>query len=132
MQSLGARVAIAQQKAIQWLDRNLNLIKEKGEPYEVALVAYALKLTQSPIAEQAFGILADHARTIGEYMYWGNIEGRLTTNPLKITLKQNAQPISDLQFLNLQANSKIKNISHYLVCHTNMIQRISKQQPMLS
>lgn len=40
----------------------------------MALVAYALKLTQAPIAEQAFGILADHARTIGEYMYWGNIE----------------------------------------------------------
>lgn len=52
----------------------MNLIKEQGEPYEVALVAYALKLCQAPIAEQAFGILADHARTIGEFMYWGNIE----------------------------------------------------------
>lgn len=67
-------MAIAQQNAIKWLDRNLQLLKESGQPYEIALVAYALMLSKSPNAEQAFGILSNHARTIGEYMYWGNIE----------------------------------------------------------
>lgn len=67
-------MAIAQQRAVQWLDRNLKLLKEAGEPYEVALVAYALMLAKTPTAEQAFGILTRHARTIGEYMYWGRVE----------------------------------------------------------
>lgn len=74
LQSLTGKVAIAQQNAIQWLDRNLKLLDESGEPYEVALVAYALMLAKAPTAEQAFGILAKHARTIGEYMYWGREE----------------------------------------------------------
>lgn len=74
MQSLSGKVANAQQKAIQWLDRNLKLLQEAGDPYEVALTAYALMLAKTPTAEQAFGILAKHARTIGEYMYWGREE----------------------------------------------------------
>lgn len=40
----------------------------------MAVVAYALMLAKTPTAEQAFGILAKHARTIGEYMYWGKVE----------------------------------------------------------
>lgn len=71
---MGGKVAIAQQKAIQWLDRNLKYLKEFGDPFEVSLVAYALMLSKTPTAEQAFGILAKHARTIGEYMYWGRVE----------------------------------------------------------
>lgn len=67
-------MAIAQQKAIQWLDRNMKTLQESGEPYEVALVAYALMLAKTPTAEQAFGVLAKHARNVGEYMYWGREE----------------------------------------------------------
>lgn len=40
----------------------------------MALVAYALMLSKSPNAEQAFALLSRHSRTIGEYMYWGNVE----------------------------------------------------------
>lgn len=67
-------MAIAQQKAVQWLERNLKLLDEAGDPYEVALVAYALMLAKASEAEHAFGILAKHARTVGEYMYWGREE----------------------------------------------------------
>lgn len=67
-------MAIAQQKAIHWLDRNLKLLRDSGDPYEVALVAYALMLAKTPTAEQAFDILSKHARSIGEYMYWGRDE----------------------------------------------------------
>lgn len=72
--NLGGKVANAQQKAILWLERNLKVLKDFGEPYEVALVAYALMLSRASTAEQAFGILSNHARQIGEYMYWGNEE----------------------------------------------------------
>lgn len=67
-------MAIAQQKAIQWLDRNLNLLDTAGDPYEVALVAYALMLAKTPTAERAFSIMNKHARIIGEYTYWGREE----------------------------------------------------------
>lgn len=52
----------------------MKLLQDHGDPYEVALVAYALMLAKAPTAEQAFAILSNHGRTIGEYMYWGNIE----------------------------------------------------------
>lgn len=38
-----------------------------GEPYEVALVAYALMLTKSSFAEYAFSLLARHARREGMF-----------------------------------------------------------------
>lgn len=67
-------MANAQTQAIRWLDRNLKLLDDAGDPYEVALVAYALMLAKAPTAEQAFGILAKHGRIVGEYMYWGREE----------------------------------------------------------
>lgn len=74
VQNLGGKVANAQQRAILWLDRNLELLKRAGDPYEVALVAYALMLAKAPMAESAFSILQSHARQLGEYVYWGNQE----------------------------------------------------------
>lgn len=70
-QGLGARVSLAQSKAIKWLERNLRLLKDFGDPYEVAIVAYALRLSKATIAEAAFGILTQHARSEGGLTYWG-------------------------------------------------------------
>ncbi|KAJ9591586.1 hypothetical protein L9F63_001940, partial [Diploptera punctata] len=67
---LGSQVATAQSRAIGWLERNLKLLDERGEPFEVAIVAYALLLSKASTAEQAFGILAKHARREGGLMYW--------------------------------------------------------------
>ncbi|XP_075216528.1 macroglobulin complement-related [Lycorma delicatula] len=68
---LGSRVASAQRQAVDWLERNLKLLDRYGEPYEVAIVAYALMLSKAPTAEAAFGILIKHARREGGLMYWG-------------------------------------------------------------
>ncbi|PSN29599.1 hypothetical protein C0J52_24875 [Blattella germanica] len=67
---LGAQVATAQNKAIKWLERNLKLLDDRGEPFEVAIVAYALLLSKASTAELAFGILAKHARREGGLTYW--------------------------------------------------------------
>lgn len=67
-------MATAQQNAISWITRNFRTINDFGEPYDVAIVAYALMLSNAPNAEQAFGILSRHARVIGEFMYWGTEE----------------------------------------------------------
>lgn len=52
----------------------MQLLEESGHPYEIAITAYALMLSKSSIAEQAFRILTKHSRVIGEYVYWGNDE----------------------------------------------------------
>jgi hypothetical protein len=44
----------------------LKLLDEHGEPFEVAIVAYALLLSKASTAEAAFGILAKLARREGE------------------------------------------------------------------
>lgn len=63
-------MAIAQKKAIQWLERNMKLIEEYGKPFEVAVVAYALMKSKASIAETAFIQLAKHAHLEGGLMYW--------------------------------------------------------------
>ncbi|XP_002065192.4 CD109 antigen [Drosophila willistoni] len=72
--TLGSRVALATQRAIAWIERNMQFLQETPEPFDVAITAYALQLCNSPIAEHVFGILRRHARTIGDFMYWGNHE----------------------------------------------------------
>ncbi|XP_071443388.1 CD109 antigen [Hetaerina americana] len=67
---LGSQVALAQGKAMKWLESNLNLLEKKGNAYEVALVSYALMISKSAYAEAAFGNLASHAREEGGLMYW--------------------------------------------------------------
>ena len=68
-QGLGAQVATAQSRAVRWLERNLKLLDEHGEPFEVAIVAYALLLSKASTAEAAFGILAKHARREGNWPF---------------------------------------------------------------
>lgn len=68
---LGSRVASAQRQAVDWLERNLKLLDTYGEPYEIAIVTYALMLSKAPTAETAFTILIKHARKEGGLMYWG-------------------------------------------------------------
>ncbi|XP_015173319.1 PREDICTED: CD109 antigen [Polistes dominula] len=68
---LGSQVALASAKAVKWLERNMKLLEEKGKPYEVAIVAYALLMAKASTAEQAFNILTRHARREGGLTYWG-------------------------------------------------------------
>ncbi|CAG9820933.1 unnamed protein product [Phaedon cochleariae] len=68
---LSSKVAIASKRAIQWLERNMELLKEKGSPFEVAIVAYALMKAKAPNAEAAFIELSKRSRMEGGLMYWG-------------------------------------------------------------
>jgi len=47
----------------------MKLLDDHGEPFEVAIVAYALLLSKSSTAEAAFGILAKHARREGNWPF---------------------------------------------------------------
>lgn len=65
IQGLGTKVAFAQGRAVNWLEKNLNLLETYGQVYEVALVAYALMLSNAGTAETAFRILIRHAHREG-------------------------------------------------------------------
>ena len=46
-------------------------MEERGKPYEIAIVAYALLVAKASTAEQAYNILAKHEQIEDEYRYWG-------------------------------------------------------------
>ncbi|KAK4884325.1 hypothetical protein RN001_000596 [Aquatica leii] len=102
---LSSKVAIAQSKAIRWLERNLKLLEdlidrdrrvekdlESGKsidyyekqqrPFDIAIVAYALMKSKAPNAETAYSLLARCARIEGGLMYWGR--ERVPQPPSKI------------------------------------------------
>ncbi|KYN20816.1 PREDICTED: CD109 antigen [Trachymyrmex cornetzi] len=68
---LGSQVALSAANAIKWLERNLKLLEERGKPYDIAIVAYALLVAKASTAEQAYNILAKHQQIEGEHRYWG-------------------------------------------------------------
>ena len=70
-EGLGTQVAVSAANAVKWLERNLNLLENRGKPYEIAIVSYALLLAKASIAGQAFNILERHARREGGLTYWG-------------------------------------------------------------
>ncbi|CAH0713091.1 unnamed protein product, partial [Brenthis ino] len=70
-EGLSARVATAQQRAVEWLERHLQLLHECGEPLALALAACALAAAKAPGAEHAYRLLKRHQRTEGGLMYWG-------------------------------------------------------------
>ena len=82
-QGLGAQVATAQSGAVKWLERNMKLLDDHGDPFEVAIVAYALLLSKASTAEAAFGILAKHARREGNWPFLRvcTVIPRLTSDP---------------------------------------------------
>lgn len=68
---LSSKVAIASKQAIHWLERNMELLKDKGSAFEVAIVAYALMKSKASNAETAFLELSRRQRLEGGLLYWG-------------------------------------------------------------
>lgn len=60
-------MAQGESRAVKYLEKNMNLLNMTGEPYEIALVTYALMLTKSSFAEYAFTLLSRHARREGMF-----------------------------------------------------------------
>lgn len=68
---LSSKVAIAQKRAVQWLERNMDLIRERGRAFDIAIVAYALMKSKAAWAETAYLELSRIRRQEGGLMYWG-------------------------------------------------------------
>lgn len=63
-------MAQGESRAVKYLEKNMNLLNMTGEPYEIALVTYALMLTKSSFAEYAFTLLSRHARREGMFFFY--------------------------------------------------------------
>lgn len=70
--NLGSKIALSQQRAVQYLDQKLVYLKDFGTPYEIAIVAYAMMLAKAPKAEYAFNLLTNIRQYTGQYSFWGN------------------------------------------------------------
>lgn len=64
-QDLGARTSRAKRSAQRYLEKMLHIVKESKDPYEIAIVAYALTLVNSIDGEAAFNILDSKMREAG-------------------------------------------------------------------
>ena len=69
LQPLDQKLLKSLDKGRGWLEENLQLVEEASKPLEVALVALALHLMQSKLAEKAFAILARNARQESKPIY---------------------------------------------------------------
>lgn len=54
---VGARMTTARNAARRYLEQKLNIIRNWEDPYELAIVAYALTIANSDDAEDAFKYL---------------------------------------------------------------------------
>ncbi|OXA62186.1 Complement C3 [Folsomia candida] len=68
---IGPRLAVARQKAVNYLEIKIDSMRYGSRPYEIAVVTYALMLNKSPKADSAFIILSEHAQFEGGLAYWG-------------------------------------------------------------
>ncbi|XP_017785160.1 PREDICTED: CD109 antigen isoform X2 [Nicrophorus vespilloides] len=79
---LSSKVSIAQMKALNWLEKNMKLLEQFGNPFDISIVAYALMKSKANNAETAFNLLARNARLEGGLMYWSREQ--LPQPPYKI------------------------------------------------
>ncbi|XP_076260328.1 macroglobulin complement-related isoform X2 [Rhynchophorus ferrugineus] len=67
---LSTKVAIASKKAVSWLERNMDLIQDKGRAFDIAIVAYALMKVKAATAETAYIALSKIGNLEGGLLYF--------------------------------------------------------------
>ncbi|KAH7984189.1 hypothetical protein HPB52_017848 [Rhipicephalus sanguineus] len=71
---IGTRASTARGAAARYLERMLHLIQKLEDPYELAIVAYALTLVNSADGEMAFNLLDEKMRETSGMRYWSRTE----------------------------------------------------------
>ncbi|ODM98885.1 hypothetical protein Ocin01_07797 [Orchesella cincta] len=68
---IGPRVAVARQKAVNYLEIQVDQLRFDADPYQIAVVAYALMITKSSKADAAFIKLSAAKQQSDDLEYWG-------------------------------------------------------------
>ncbi|XP_022694685.1 CD109 antigen-like [Varroa jacobsoni] len=71
---VGARMTTARNAARRYLEQKLNIIRNWEDPYELAIVAYALTIANSDDAEDAFKYLDERKMEAAGMIYWGRVK----------------------------------------------------------
>ncbi|KAF8787021.1 CD109 antigen-like [Argiope bruennichi] len=67
---VGSKLSTARHQAQRYLERMLHIVKELPDPYELAIVTYALTISNSPDANEALNILDSRMREESGMRYW--------------------------------------------------------------
>lgn len=79
------RATTARTSAQRYLEKNLHLIKNAEDPYDLAIVTYALTLVESVEALEGFYFLDKRMREVSGMRYWG----REMVSPIKTQVENN-------------------------------------------
>ncbi|OQR76238.1 C3 and PZP alpha-2-macroglobulin domain-containing protein 8-like [Tropilaelaps mercedesae] len=71
---VGAHMTTARGAARRYLEQKLNIIRNWEDPYELAIVAYALTIANSDDAEDAFKYLDERKMETAGMIYWGRVK----------------------------------------------------------
>ncbi|KAG8180373.1 hypothetical protein JTE90_025423 [Oedothorax gibbosus] len=67
---IGTKVSRSKLAAQRYLEKMLHTVRESKDPYEIAIVAYALTLVNSIDGEAAFNVLDSKMKESGSLRYW--------------------------------------------------------------
>lgn len=82
---IGIKASLARSKAQTYLEKKLSILNNFNDPYELAIVAYALTVSNSIDGEEAFNKLDSRMRETSGLKYWA----RESILPLKTTIENN-------------------------------------------
>lgn len=68
---IGSRVATARYIAEKYLESVINIVEKYDDPYDLAIVTYALTLVNSVASEDAYVQLDSKMREMRGMRYWG-------------------------------------------------------------
>lgn len=82
---VSGKAATARSSAVSYLERMLHVAKAFDDPYELAIVTYALTLAGSVDAEEAFNLLDGKMKEVSGMRYWSKEK----LPPIKVQMENN-------------------------------------------
>lgn len=99
-------------RAVHYLESNLNIIKNFNDPYELAIVSYALSLVNSADGQEAFNLLNSKKREMNGMVYWGKEQ----VPPIE-TVMENNRPYIIPRLPNVYDASNVETTAYALLTY---------------
>ncbi|KAG1660635.1 CD109 antigen [Nymphon striatum] len=109
---VGSKVASARTLARKYLETMINIIEKFDDPYELAIVSYALTVSKSAKGETAFNMLYTKIKKVSGMYYWGKDD----IKPPEVTI-QNGRPYLMPRLPNEYYVNNIETTAYGLLTH---------------
>ncbi|XP_022255098.1 CD109 antigen-like [Limulus polyphemus] len=110
--ALGARATTSRTAAQRYLERTLHVVKNYEDPFELAIVAYALTLSRSNSSEEVFNLLDWKMRESNGMRYWA-----VEPVPPPRTMVANNRPYLLPKLLHRYEASSVETTAYGLLVH---------------